>query len=788
MLYTQSQINAALLTPYSTPLEVIQQMGGTAVLGDEAYLTYHNLNYLYTEAPAFYRQVVLDAANGITPTATEQLVTQPVINEVSGAVEGTTAIKMPEVTTGAGTVKEGALAGRVPLGTLAAGIAIGAGIGIKEVATHEQFWNDLSESIFDKGTTTTPVSVIWRALQDGSIQSYCDKRSVDAIIHGMYQMEAFNAYDDVVPDIHAPGQHIIHLSEMNPGLVGFACSKCGYYNTLVSSMATSAFSRYARANAVSIDVGPNGTDRFNVTLRFYILTDGATYNVVGNASDLSIYLPGTTASNKVGTVSSSFYRTGNTSQYINYSDGYASEYVRVGIRSGSQPTGPTYSVGNVGAVFVPKNENILYNGADILPPRQEGDFWQTYAQWLNNGFTQRYYNPNTNAYEDVTYIPYTAPDINWQVDPITGDQSRVWSGVYDFVEPFTDPTTEPVNNPQPWVYESIGRWQLPDPKIPNPTPWDNNPLFPTPTPGNIGDTPSIIAPTSGAGGSRLYSIYNPTQSQIDALGSYLWTENIIDLISQFFKNNPLDAVISLHMIYTIPQTGESRNIILGYLNSGVSAAIVTSQYVEVDCGDVSVTEFYRNALDYTGTTLQIYLPFIGFRNLKTQDVMGARVNVHYTVDVYTGTCVAKIYVIKANARQLLYIYEGNCSVQIPLTAADRTRLISGLVTAGVSAYTGNPAGVVGGIASIGNNIERSGGYSGNAGAMNPKKPYIIVTRAIDAQASGYNSQYGYPLNKSGKLYNFRGYTRVQSVHVNIYDATVDECKEIERMLKDGIII
>ena len=133
-------------------------------------------------------------------------------------------------------------------------------------------------------------------------------------------------------------------------------------------------------------------------------------------------------------------------------------------------------------------------------------------------------------------------------------------------------------------------------------------------------------------------------------------------------------------------------------------------------------------------------------------------------------------------------FEGNCSVQIPLTASDRTRLISGLITAGVSAFTGNPAGAVAGIASIKQDVDRSGSFSGNAGAMGVKKPYLVVSRALSAQASGYNTIYGYPLNKSGVLKNFRGYTRVQAVHVDIPRATDYEKELIAQKLKEGIVI
>lgn len=806
MLYTQNQILSALSRPYVRPIEVWQQLGGNAV--PSSYESLVNLEYAYTEAPAFYRMVEADAygwTGGTVPTATEQLVPVANIDATTGAVEGTTAIKMPAVTTGAGNVTEGALAGRIPLGTMIGGIAIGAGIGIKEVAQHRTFWEDLGNSVIEasqqdpkkflQNPFEAPFKVIWRALEDGSIQSYCDKRDAEKIIQALYKADAFTVADTIVSDITQPGTYTLNVNPLSEGYIRATLNAANFYTPNIASALGYFYSNFPNATCASISVyytasGP-ATHQCIMQLIAYTYQSGRSFNVVRNTTTGHLQLSGNVVS--IGRAYIVYDVSGAiTNMYTMGSSSYNTVYID-GIWSDAHASGSNYVYeamsSTVGTTYKDANPNTSYNGTDLLPPTDQDAFWSTFAAWLANGFTQRYYNPFNNAYEDVTYIPFTAPDINWQTDPISGSQPRVWTGQYEFVEPFTDPTTDPVNNPNPWIYPSIGQWQYPDLETPTPTPWDGLPKFPIPTPGSSGDSPELVAPTSGVtSGNKLYTVYNPTQAQVDALGGYLWTQNIIDIISQFFKNSPLEAIISLHMVYCTPTTGADKNIILGYLDSGVQAAVVTSQYETIECGEIDISEFYGNALDYAGVSIQIYLPFVGFRALRTKEIMGSRLRVIYKVDVYTGTCLAMIYAIRVNTTQLLYTYEGNCSVQIPLTASDRTRLISGLITAGLSAYTGNPAGVVGGIASIGSDIERSGGFSGNAGAMNIKKPYLIVTRAIDAQAAGYNSLYGYPLNKSGRLYNFRGYTRVESVHVDIPGATEYEKQYIENILKKGVVI
>lgn len=805
-LYNAAQISEILNgAPAVDPNMIFNAMGGEAYFGAEAVNTYNNMWYTYENAPALYREIYLNpyldawqaGGGAVTPTATEVLVPQAAVNSQTGVVQGTTAARMPATTTPVGNVKAGALAGRIPIGTLIAGTAIGAGVGLKEVATHREFWDDLSDAVFNDLKNpdtyiakplaeTETAKIIWRCMEDGSIQGYCDKRDIDSVVNRLYQFDAFNVVDSIEYDIDHTGSQMIVSGDHNVGFLFRAASLLGlssYPNlAAVYNLAVNTFGD--RANIYSCQVNYNdGGGVLYVRVNCYSVPDGM-HNVQYDGE----YFVSTDVAHRIGFAGGQIMMDTGELRDLGTGTGGMSDRVYGGEFIQEYSISHLARVSNLGSTYHAKNENVIYNGTDQLPPADPNAFWSTFANWLANGFNVTAYNPLTNANETTTYVPFTAPENNWQVEDITGSQQNVWQGLYDFVSPFTNPTTNPVNNPSPWIFESIGNFFKTDTDTPTPTPWDNNPKFPQPTPTPVGSTPTIAAPTSGlSSGNKLYTVYNPSQAEVDALGAYLWTQNIVELIAQFFQN-PLEAIISLHMIYCTPTVGSPKNIMLGYLNSGVSAAIVTSQYEDIPCGYVDIPEFYGNALDYTGVAVQVFLPFIGYRVLKTKEVMGRRLEVDYKIDVYTGTCLAFLYVISANTRQLLYTFEGNCSVQIPLTAADRTRLIAGITTAGLSAFTGNPAGVVGGIASIGANIERSGSFSGNAGAMNVKKPFVVITRAINAQASHYNTLYGYPLNKYGYLRNFRGYTRVQSVHVDIPNATEKEKAMIDSMLRNGIKI
>ena len=318
----------------------------------------------------------------------------------------------------------------------------------------------------------------------------------------------------------------------------------------------------------------------------------------------------------------------------------------------------------------------------------------------------------------------------------------------------------------------------------------NNPTEPpSKNNGNISIPPKN--PTDSVTSSKLFTVYNPTADQIDELGGYLWGESIAGTLASIFTN-PLNAIISLHCIYCEPDVIGTKEIRLGYLASGVSAKYVVSQYKEVDCGTIRIPEYYGDCRDYSPyTTINLFLPFIGFRPIKVDDVMGSELSIKYFVDVYTGTCLACVSVNKGGVIQLTYNFDGNCSVMLPLTSGSWANMTVGLATALTSMIVNPVAGALQIPNAVHNGISMSsqGQLGCNAGAMGRKKPYVVVTNTQAYDAVGYNELYGYPANILTKLSQLEGYTKVKEVHVeNVNNATVDEKNEIERLLKSGVII
>lgn len=314
---------------------------------------------------------------------------------------------------------------------------------------------------------------------------------------------------------------------------------------------------------------------------------------------------------------------------------------------------------------------------------------------------------------------------------------------------------------------------------------------------NTGDTDPPTPPVLSGAGTDLIAIYNPTKAEIISFNQWLWDLDPLNVSNwQKLFGNPIEAVISLQMLYAVPSVGAPQNIKVGFMTSSVSSKIVTNQYIDIDCGTVSIEERYHTIHDYTATTVHIYLPFIGIVPLRIGDVMKSTLHLYYRIDVLTGTCLAQIEVIKENSRAVLYSFNGTCSVQLPLTSGQFSGIFSTLLSAGsfaLSTGTGI-AGAVGSVAhdvlsgGVRQDVRMSGTLGSNAGAMGIRTPYVIITRNKPVTAYDYNRQYGYPAHKTVVLSQVSGYTRVRECHLESVPCTDEERAMIYRSLTDGVII
>lgn len=339
--------------------------------------------------------------------------------------------------------------------------------------------------------------------------------------------------------------------------------------------------------------------------------------------------------------------------------------------------------------------------------------------------------------------------------------------------------------------------EMPNTSLPDPT----FPVIIPPWPVSATSSPPSSEPEGWP--TAMWHVYNPTQAQINAFGAWLWSPDFVDTIKRMFES-PIDSVFTLHKVYCLPNTSGSDNIVVGSLNSGVPSRVVSSQYTNIDCGEIQLDEFFGNVFDYAPyTVLNMYLPFIGIVELDPAYCMRSTISVYYTVDVFTGACVAKIGCKRDGVDVCVYEYSGSASLDYPVSAGSYSSIMQGVlsgalsaIAGGVGSYlTGNPMPAVYGASSAIHQslsgraeIRHSGSFAGAAGAMGIRKPYLIISRPIIALAEDFAHFDGYPANETVYVSECKGYIKCKECHLNIPTAYQSELDEIDNYFKTGVII
>ena len=153
------------------------------------------------------------------------------------------------------------------------------------------------------------------------------------------------------------------------------------------------------------------------------------------------------------------------------------------------------------------------------------------------------------------------------------------------------------------------------------------------------------------------SIYNPTYDELDELSKlrfYSMTGSEVLDLSQY--------IISLRKLYVdIPQIAREL-VYFGGHNTNVSSNIVTTNFVETDCGTITIEEYNKNSLDYNGVEIDLYLPFIGNISLNPNQVYGKPLRLVYRTNPLNGDCVAVIF----SGNVQISCSQGNVSFDIPI--------------------------------------------------------------------------------------------------------------------------
>lgn len=176
--------------------------------------------------------------------------------------------------------------------------------------------------------------------------------------------------------------------------------------------------------------------------------------------------------------------------------------------------------------------------------------------------------------------------------------------------------------------------------------------------------------------------YAITINQLSEFQNFLWTGTFMQDINMLLES-PIENVIGIvyypFSLEILGALGTDSNIVIGNVDTGVLGTTLDNTFSNrVDMGTFNFTEYFGSFLDYEPyTKISIYLPYIGYRELSPNIVMGKIINLEYTFDLMNGTCVAHIFV----GTSLIYEFQGAVGVIIPISGSNANQRAKDMVGA-----------------------------------------------------------------------------------------------------------
>ena len=374
--------------------------------------------------------------------------------------------------------------------------------------------------------------------------------------------------------------------------------------------------------------------------------------------------------------------------------------------------------------------------------------------------------------------------------------------------------------------------EAPTPPVP-PEPTDpNDEGDPSDEDGGDGDhepsydpVPVPSKPTYGAATAGFITMYRMTSQEMQFFATDMFSSNIWTALRNYFSS-PMDFLVGINLLPFNPHIGGQYKPKYG--SSAVFShaySMVDEQYIDIDCGSVQLTKYWGSCFDFEPyTKVQIWLPYIGYRDLPVDEIMGMTISVKYRCDCLTGDCVAFVYIgtvgeTGPQVERIIAQFYGNCAVRIPFGGVSYDAAISNSIAlvgaaasmglsagAGVGAVAngigdvanvaaadiGNPASLnnsaIGVVQGMKPNVHKGGAAGASTGYMSVQKPYLIRRIPRQNLPSDYMKLKGYPSNIGGKLADFTGLAVVDDIQLNNIPAMEDERKEIMKWLKGGVLI
>lgn len=246
----------------------------------------------------------------------------------------------------------------------------------------------------------------------------------------------------------------------------------------------------------------------------------------------------------------------------------------------------------------------------------------------------------------------------------------------------------------------------------------------------------------------FFTVYIPTNENMEVINNtiFLLGSETADVMHYFSSYKKFFCIIPIEGY---------KQLKASKYDFGVTSPYTKSHTLNIDCGSIQIDETFKSVMDYAPfSRLTIFLPFIGFQELDVSMVMNNVLHVVYTVDVLSGRCLAKLFVV---------IGENECCI---------------------AEY--------GGTIACDEVFSASGQYNGSYELMTSMQlgelqTYVLISNKepLEGNVSEYD---GYPTNEIIKVGDVTGFVAYDKIFAVGMTATETEKKEIESILKSGVLV
>lgn len=328
----------------------------------------------------------------------------------------------------------------------------------------------------------------------------------------------------------------------------------------------------------------------------------------------------------------------------------------------------------------------------------------------------------------------------------------------------------------------------------------------------------------------LTTSYVLTESELIAFGQFMWANDLTTTMYAY-QTAPIENILSCKRI-PFEETGTPApmpdGIKLGNVATGITADIVNSSHRKV-IGTFSLpTNKFKPWMAFSDfVQVSIYLPYIGivkvpntlcWRKTSSNGIAARTVQVEYIYDILLGSCAAILSVYDATLQDYVMFasYNGQCSIDIPITASNRSEIELSLIKTGVNGVAGSltrfvegmTTGNIGGalVGTVGDlfstyarykadqitadtHYQTSGGISSQVASLMSNGVYVFMEYPDYTEPDTYAHEYGYPCNISLNLSGLSGYTEIEhGVDFSGIPAFNEELEILEQFLTSGFYL